>query len=71
MHYPFTNAGESHVFGPLESWGSVGFLILAHNAIQYAPPGASRQTIVEGIGRGIGRAAVHGPTLKPPSCRPS
>jgi hypothetical protein len=57
--YPFASAGESHVFGPLGSWGSVGFLILAHNAIEYAPPAASRQDIVAGIGRGIGRAAVH------------
>ena len=56
---PFASAGESHVFGPLGSWGSVGFLILAHNAIEYAPPDASRRAIVEGIGRGIGRAAVH------------
>ncbi len=58
-HYPFASAGESHVFGPLGSWGSVGFLILAHNAIEYAPLSASRQEIVAGIGRGIGRAAVH------------
>jgi hypothetical protein len=57
--FPFASAGESHVFGPLGSWGSVGFLVLAHNAIEYAPPSASRQDIVAGIGRGIGRAAVH------------
>jgi hypothetical protein len=56
---PFALAGQSHVFGPLGGFGSVGFLILAHNAIEYAPAGASRAQIVEGIGRGIGRAAVH------------
>ena len=44
--YPFAAAGESHVFGPLGSWGSVGFLVLAHNAIEYAPPSASRHDIV-------------------------
>ncbi len=59
FRYPFAAAGESHVFGPLGSWGSVGFLILAHNAIEYAPPSASRGEIVAGIGHGIGRAAVH------------
>jgi hypothetical protein len=59
FRYPFAAAGESHVFGPLGSWGSVGFLILAHNAIEYAPRGASRDEVVTGIGRGIGRAAVH------------
>jgi hypothetical protein len=57
--YPFSFAGESRVFGPLGGSGSVAFAILAHNAIEYAPPGASRQQIVDGIGRGIGRAAVH------------
>src|ERR1041384_1716272 len=56
---PFALAGQSHVFGPLGGFGSVGFLILAHNAIEYAPDGASRAEIVDGIGRGIGRAAVH------------
>jgi hypothetical protein len=57
--YPFSAAGESHAFGPLGGWGSVSFMMLAHNAIQYAPPGASRRTVVDGIGRGIGRAIVH------------
>jgi len=57
--YPFSFAGESRVFGPLGGSGSVAFAILAHNAIEYAPPGASRRQVVEGIGKGIGRAAVH------------
>jgi hypothetical protein len=57
--YPFSFAGESRVFGPLGGSGSVAFAILAHNAIEYAPAGASRKQIVDGIGRGIGRAAVH------------
>ena len=57
--YPFSFAGQSRVFGPLGGSGSVAFAILAHNAIAYAPAGASRQDIVDGIGKGIGRAAVH------------
>ena len=57
--YPFSFAGQSRVFGPLGGSGSVAFAILAHNAIEYAPPGALRRQIVDGIGRGIGRAAVH------------
>jgi hypothetical protein len=57
--YPFSFAGESRVFGPLGGSGSVAFAILAHNAIEYAPPAASRRQIVHGIGRGIGRAAIH------------
>lgn len=57
--YPFSAAGQSRVFGPLGGFGSVAFAVLAHNAIEYAPAGASRQRIVDGIGKGIGRAAVH------------
>ena len=57
--YPFSFAGESRVFGPLGGSGSVAFAILAHNAIEWAPAGASRPQIVDGIGKGIGRAAVH------------
>ena len=57
--YPFSAAGESRSFGPLGGSGSVAFMILAHNAIEYAPADTTRQQIVDGIGRGIGRAAVH------------
>jgi hypothetical protein len=56
---PFSAAGESRVFGPLGGSGSVAFVMLAHNAIEYAPEGSSRAGIIDGIGRGIGRAAVH------------
>ncbi len=52
-------AGESHVLGPLGGGGSVSFFILAKNAIYYAPPAANRAAIIDGIGRGIGRAATH------------
>jgi hypothetical protein len=37
----------------------VNFRTIALSAIHLAPPNASRQTIVDGIGRGIGRVAVH------------
>jgi hypothetical protein len=57
--YPFSFAGQSRVFGPLGGSGSVAFMILAHNAIEYAPDGATRAQMIDGIGRGIGRAAVH------------
>lgn len=56
---PFSLAGQSHVFGPLGGSGSVAFAILAHNAIEYAPVGAARAQMVDAIGRGVGRAAVH------------
>jgi hypothetical protein len=56
---PLPIAGQSLGLGPLGGVGAVGFVILALNGIQYAPSDASRQNMIEGIGRGIGRAAVH------------
>jgi len=56
---PFPNAGESMPRGFLGGSGGVSFELVALKAIQYAPPGATRQTIVDGIGRGIGRVAAH------------
>jgi hypothetical protein len=52
-------AGESLALGLLGGTGTVGFDIVATKAIRYAPDGASRQRVLEGIGRGIGRVAVH------------
>jgi hypothetical protein len=56
---PLPNAGESMPLGFLGGSGGVSFDLVALKAIQYAPDGASRQTIIEGIGRGIGRVAAH------------
>jgi hypothetical protein len=53
------SVGESYAFGPLGGGGSVAFDNVALNAIRYASPDASRQQIIEGIGRGIGRSAAH------------
>lgn len=52
-------SGQSNVFGPLGGVGAVSFETLASQAVARAPAGADRQTIVAGIGRGLGRAAVH------------
>ncbi len=52
-------SGESYALGPLGGAGSVDFEVAAYGAIHYAPPGTSRREIVEGIGRGIARAAAH------------
>jgi hypothetical protein len=52
-------SGQSNVFGPLGGTGAVSFVTLASQAISHAPPNTNRAAIVEGIGRGIGRAAVH------------
>jgi hypothetical protein len=53
------NAGETLALGPLGGRSEVNFLEVVSAAIAHAPPGTTRPTLVEGIGRGIGRAAVH------------
>jgi hypothetical protein len=52
-------AGESIALGMLGGTGTVGFDIVSLDAIRYAPPGINRSAIVEAIGRGVGRVAVH------------
>jgi hypothetical protein len=56
---PLPNAGESLSFGWMGGSGAVSFDLVTLKAIQYAPDGASRQTILDGVGRGIGRVAAH------------
>jgi hypothetical protein len=55
----YAAAGQSNVFGPLGGYGAVSFITLAAQAMAHAPAGASRADVVDGIGRGLGRAAVH------------
>ena len=52
-------SAESHLIAGLGGQGFVNFQLHAHGAVTYARVGASRDEIIEGIGRGIGRAAVH------------
>ena len=52
-------AGASYVFGMLGGGAFINVTTLALKAVAYAPPGASRHDIVQAIGRGIGRSAVH------------
>jgi hypothetical protein len=59
MNQARPRVGESLALGMLGGIGTVGFDNVASSAMQFAPPGASRGLIVDGIGRGIGRVAVH------------
>ena len=52
-------SAESRSIPGLGGQGAVNFRLIAHSAIMFAPPEADRAAMVEGIGRGIGRAAVH------------
>lgn len=49
---------ETRPVGPLGGEGSVSFQGLASLAIHYAAPEAERATIIDGIGRGIGRVVA-------------
>ena len=59
IHRRAAAAGQSNVFGLLGGDGAVSFLTLAAQAMSYAPDGATRAEVIDAIGRGIGRAAVH------------
>ena len=52
-------SGQSLVLGPLGGSGVVNFYLLAAQAMAFAPAAATRADIVDAIGRGVGRAAVH------------
>lgn len=52
-------AGASRAVAGFGGSGAVSLAYLAAAAEVYAPEGASRATIIDAIGRGIGRVAVH------------
>lgn len=56
---PANPVGVARPMGPLGGEAAVSFRGAAALAVHHAPPGASRASIVEGIGRGIGRTAAH------------
>jgi hypothetical protein len=56
---PLPNAGQSMPLGWMGGAGAVSFELVALKAVEYAPEGVTRQTMVEAIGRGIGHVAVH------------
>ena len=59
LHRSGTYAGESRAVAGFGGSGSVSFEYVANGAMVFAPDDASRATIVESIGRGIGRVAIH------------
>ena len=52
-------AGESLAISGLGGHGAVSFSYLASSAIAYAPAGVTRNALLEAIGKGVGRAAIH------------
>jgi hypothetical protein len=56
---PVSIPAESRSMFGFGGQGSVSFSWLASSAVGYAPDDATREVLIEAIGRGIGRAAVH------------
>ncbi len=52
-------SGESIALGPLGGGGTVACDVIVRKAVQFAPVGTTRAQLVDAIGRGIGRTAVH------------
>jgi hypothetical protein len=59
FHRPVHVAGQSRAMAGLGGGGIVSFELLASGAVVYAPAEADRTSIIDAIGRGIRRAAVH------------
>ena len=54
-----TYAGESRAVAGFGGSGAVNFEYLANGAMVFAPEYASRSMVIEALGRGIGRVAIH------------
>jgi hypothetical protein len=56
---PGTYAGESRAVAGFGGSGAVNFEYVANGAMVFAPEDASRATVIEALGRGLGRVAIH------------
>ena len=56
---PGTNAGESRAVAGFGGSGAVNFEYVANGAMVFSPDDASRATVIDAIGRGVGRVAIH------------
>jgi hypothetical protein len=54
-----TYAGESRAIAGFGGSGAVNFEYVANGAMVFAPESATRADIIDAIGRGVGRVAIH------------
>ena len=52
-------SGESIALGPLGGGGTVACDVIVRKAMQFAPEGTTRAQLIDAVGRGVGRTAVH------------
>lgn len=53
------NAGESRAVAGFGGSGAVSFEYVANGAMVFSPEHAARATVIEALGRGVGRVAIH------------
>ena len=53
------NAGESRAVAGFGGSGAVNFEYVANGAMVFSPEHAARATVIDAIGRGVGRVAIH------------
>jgi hypothetical protein len=53
------NAGESRAIAGFGGSGAVNFEYVANGAMIFSPPSAARAEVIDALGRGIGRVAIH------------
>lgn len=56
---PGSNAGESRAVAGFGGSGAVNFEYVANGAMVFSPDDASRAMVIDAIGRGVGRVAIH------------
>jgi hypothetical protein len=56
---PGTYAGESRAVAGFGGAGAVSFDYVANGAMVFAPDDSSRADVIEALGRGLGRVAIH------------
>ncbi|MGE0865984.1 MAG: hypothetical protein AB7P34_18940 [Vicinamibacterales bacterium] len=54
-----SHAGESRAMAGFGGRGAVNFEYVANGAMVFSPEHASRKTVIEALGRGVGRVAIH------------
>lgn len=54
-----SNAGESRAVAGFGGSGAVNFEYVANGAMVFSPQQAARSTVIEALGRGVGRVAIH------------
>ena len=57
--HALSGVGESVALGPLGGGGFVDLSAIADRVARYAPADASRTDMIDALGRGVGRVAVH------------